>query len=389
MVRVLFVAPWLPSRIRPRSLAILRALADVHDVWFVGLGGRHELESDLRDLPLVGLTIVQPSVLGSVFRACRAVVKGGSLQVAFVREPRLRSEIEHVMKRFDPDVVHMNVIRSMAYVDVIGGGPVVYDLDEVRSEYYRQLRASGAGPAATLIASIEGARMKKLEDRAVERSHRLLVSSPADAAIFGEKAVTIRSGHALGAAAQEERSLRAPYSRQVLFVGRMGYTPNVLGIRWFVRSVWPRILDRVPDATLWIVGESPPRSVAKLASSSVRVTGRVPSVDEYYRDSAVAVVPIRVGTGVQMKLIEALSAAVPTVMTEEAARRAGLSEGAGVVARTVWDWSSAIVGLLTEPSMAVELGAAGQAWVQSEYGQRVIRDRVLRVYRDIGDACGG
>lgn len=101
----------------------------------------------------------------------------------------------------------------------------------------------------------------------------------------------------------------------VLIVGKMSYQPNIDGVHWFVKYIWPNVINRVTDAKLYIVGKDPVESIIKLKSDSIIVTGTVDSVEKYYQMSKVAVVPIFVGGGVKTKIIEAASYGIPIVST--------------------------------------------------------------------------
>ena len=81
---------------------------------------------------------------------------------------------------------------------------------------------------------------------------------------------------------------------RIVFTGSMDWEPNIDAVEYFCDQIWPRILAQLPDAIFQIVGRNPHGKVQRLASSSVLVTGTVPSVAEYLRDATVVVVPLRV-----------------------------------------------------------------------------------------------
>jgi hypothetical protein len=91
--------------------------------------------------------------------------------------------------------------------------------------------------------------------------------------------------------------------------------PNVDGLRWFARHVWPRVLARVPSAKLLVTGDAPPQEVLRFACDSICFIGRVADLEQFYASLRVVVVPIRYGSGVKLKAVEALQFGVPTVAT--------------------------------------------------------------------------
>jgi glycosyltransferase involved in cell wall biosynthesis len=99
----------------------------------------------------------------------------------------------------------------------------------------------------------------------------------------------------------------------------MGYWPNVDAVRWFADAVLPAIRARLPDARLAIVGADPAPGVRELASlPGVTVTGRVPDVRPWMAHATAAVAPLRIARGVQNKVLEAMSMALPVVASPQA-----------------------------------------------------------------------
>jgi glycosyltransferase involved in cell wall biosynthesis len=112
----------------------------------------------------------------------------------------------------------------------------------------------------------------------------------------------------------------APDERsRVVFCGVMNYRPNIDGVLWFSREVWPIVRARRPDAQFVVVGSDPVSDIRRLASEDARieVTGTVEDVRPYLWQSAVAVAPLIVARGVQTKVFEALGAGLPAVVTSQ------------------------------------------------------------------------
>ena len=101
--------------------------------------------------------------------------------------------------------------------------------------------------------------------------------------------------------------------------GAMDYLPNVEGALWFHQEVWPLVQQAVPAAQLHLVGRDPvPEICALAADPSIVVSGRVPSMLPWYRQSRVVCAPIRIGGGSRLKVVEAWSVGRPLVATHMA-----------------------------------------------------------------------
>ena len=113
-----------------------------------------------------------------------------------------------------------------------------------------------------------------------------------------------------------ERPGKSTVSRDLVFVGSMDWMPNIDGIRWFLSEVFPQIQAQRPGTTLAIVGRNPPPAVlAAAAETLVSGTGTVTDVRPFLWESALSIVPLRVGGGTRLKIFEAMAASTPVVST--------------------------------------------------------------------------
>jgi glycosyltransferase involved in cell wall biosynthesis len=117
----------------------------------------------------------------------------------------------------------------------------------------------------------------------------------------------------------------------VTFVGAMDWEPNVDGVEYFAGEIWPAIQAEVPEAKFRIVGRNPDRRVKKWASQSIEVAGRVPSVVEYLQQSAVVIVPLRIGGGTRLKIYEAMATAKAVVSTTVGAEGLDVHHGRDIM----------------------------------------------------------
>jgi glycosyltransferase involved in cell wall biosynthesis len=113
---------------------------------------------------------------------------------------------------------------------------------------------------------------------------------------------------------------------ELVFVANFAYQPNADAAHWFCREILPRVRERVPDARAFLVGNGPPQEVQALACDQVCVTGRVRSVAPYLDRAAVVVSPLRIGGGIKVKVLEALSRGKAIVSTSVGVQ--GLGAGA-------------------------------------------------------------
>jgi glycosyltransferase involved in cell wall biosynthesis len=140
-------------------------------------------------------------------------------------------------------------------------------------------------------------------------------------------------------------------SPSVVFCGVMDYEPNVQGAIWLAGAVWPQVRAARPDARLLLIGASPSPAVRALASQSsgVEVTGTVPDVKPYLWDAAVAAAPLQIARGVQNKVLEAVAAGLPCVVTRQVAEGLPLEvRPACPVGEGASEFATALINLLSQ-----------------------------------------
>src|SRR5665213_4577915 len=118
-------------------------------------------------------------------------------------------------------------------------------------------------------------------------------------------------------------------NNDLVFLGSMDWRPNIDGLNWFVGSVLPLIRARRPDCSLAMVGRSPTSEILRLAGTDVRihVTGTVDDVRPHLWESAVSIVPLRIGGGTRLKIYEAMAAKIPVVSTSVGAEGLDVRDG--------------------------------------------------------------
>lgn len=266
--------------------------------------------------------------------------------------------------------------------------PHLVRAQNIDSEYFRVLARTASGPRAVAY-ELEYHRLR-LAEQSMYNSP--LVNAIADISVedtetrraraniptfhlppFLPASVIAGSGLVHGPTETE----RAP--KRLIFVGSLDTPPNVEALRWFLGGCWPTIRMRSPEAALQVVGRRPEPGLADWLAGfgGVELHTDVPSVRGYLAGAAVSVNPMRSGSGVNIKAVEAMAAGTPVVSTPTGSR--GLSWRAGehlLVADDPGAFADAVCNLLENPWLATEIGTAGREYVQRELDHGALIDRV-------------
>ena len=231
-----------------------------------------------------------------------------------------------------------------------------------------------------LVSKIEYAKMARFEPAQVRRFHRVIAVSEADrdamsAMVDPDRISVVPTGVDLSQFRYDAES--EPDNRLVVFTGSMDWKPNIDGVEFFCKEIWPFILARVPDARFRIVGRDPDSRIRNLASDSVEVTGSVPSIVEHLRQAAVFVVPLRIGGGTRIKIYEAMAMGKVTVSTSIGAEGLDVRDGSDfLLADRPTQFASAVCALLLDGEKRRRLGKSAAATV-AKYDWSVVAERFV------------
>jgi sugar transferase (PEP-CTERM/EpsH1 system associated) len=234
--------------------------------------------------------------------------------------PGLDSAITEIVGAHRPDVVlaYCTGVARLALEPTLAAIPLVLDFVDVDSAKWAALGATTAPPRAWIYRR-ESKRLAQFEQLAARHAVTNLVATDKERetllGLAPDASVDVIQN---GVDAENLRPPDPPApSSTVVFCGVMNYPPNEEAASWMAREVWPLVRRRKPDARLQLVGSHPTTAVRSLASTEVgiEVTGHVPDVRPYLWRAALAAAPLLTARGVQNKVLEAVAAGLPTVIT--------------------------------------------------------------------------
>lgn len=175
-------------------------------------------------------------------------------------------------------------------------------------------------------------------------------------------------------------------SKNIVTLGTLHYPPNADGIRWFFNEVFPLVRERVPDATLTIIGKNPPLDFIELAERNpgvIRVTGYVDDLRPYLEESALMVVPVRAGGGMRVRILEAFAYAMPVVTTTVGLEGIhGTPDHDVIVADTPAEFASRTVELLQTPALQETLAVNGRNLAVAKYDWQAVLSAMRPIYEE-------
>ena len=402
-MKVLYLAPQLPWPLdqgaRIRNYYLLRALAAEHSVDLLCLdGGRATTPATDLDIgPLVELcrrVEVFPAPARRRAARLRTLVRSPLPDLAHrAWQPALARRLRDLLAGEPYDVAQLSSLEMIPYRRLLAGGRrprVVFD--DLNAEYQLQRRAclTDLGQPrrwhAALYSAVQWRRLRAYEGRVCREADTVIAVSDTDAAHLRRLAPAARllvlpNGVDTTAFAYREPTAESggpsDAAPTLLFTGTMDYRPNVDAMLWFAEAIWPRLRAAWPGLRCLIVGKAPDARLLAAArrQAGLEVTGAVPDVRPYLARAAVYVVPMRMGSGVRLKVLEAMAAGVPVVST-----RMGLEGVAAVPGEHA---------LLADPALAARLAARARGLVEERYAWTCLAPTLLTLYETLAGRATG
>jgi glycosyltransferase involved in cell wall biosynthesis len=299
----------------------------------------------------------------------------------------LRSEIATGSVRF----VHFNHIDAAQYVEhlpkLAPDVRSVFDTHNVLTTTYERLVDTAANPLRRAYCWVQWSKMHRYEPAVMKRVDRVLACSEVEREWMHtrgvNRAMLVPNGVDTERFAPRANGRPASDACRIVFTGGMDYFPNEDGIRWFLTSVVPELEKVLPTFQLTIVGKNPPPKLAALARPGrIEFTGRVDDVRPYTAAADVFVVPLRIGGGTRLKILEAMSMSIPVVSTRVGAEGIGVSEGRDILlADEPSEMANAIASLARSPERRRALAESGRALVLERYDWKRVTAGLVAYYR--------
>lgn len=299
----------------------IRQLSDSFDVYLVCT--THENVSESSKLELQRFCkethVITLNLSGSICSAFRFFFSGLPLQLAMFYTTRASKQVDELLFNIKPDVVYCHLFRMAEYCKRIQH-PKVIDLMDAFSASMQRRSGISRFPL-NILYKMESVRIKKYEEKITQYFDSATIISEQDKSLLSGLAANnvyvVPNGVDTDFFNSENDHRKEGKPYDLVFVGNMGYLPNIEAAEYLVNSLMPGLAGEgsLKTLNLHIAGSRPSTRVKKLSSSNVTVSGWLDDIRVAYHTGKVFCAPIFSGTGQQNKILEAMAMGVPCITT--------------------------------------------------------------------------
>jgi glycosyltransferase involved in cell wall biosynthesis len=384
--------PWpLDTGGHLRSYHLLRAIASAYNLTLIAPAEGPEQAIAAREagLATAGVAVRAPRTRRtSIGEAWKIVLQAMQRQpyVLYGRHyrPAVARLLRETMAASPPAFLYFDHLDSFSYAPVSPRPPIVLDLHNIYSLIAARTAIETAG-ARRLYLEREARLLARAERKAVREADIVFAVSPQECEYYRKLGGT--QVHLIPNGVDTSRFAHLPAGREqswtILYLGALSWGPNAAAALFLAREVLPALRQRWPQARLQIVGKAPSAEIVALPHQieGVAVAASVPDVLPYLREAALMAVPLDVGGGTRLKILEALAAGLPVVSSAIGAEGLSLVAGEHLMIAERPQMVDAIVSLLQDRLKARAIASAGRTAVQRQYDWSAIGETATSAIR--------
>lgn len=403
-MRILFVSQIVPypphGGVLQRGYNLLRELARDHEVHLLAFHhpdelpfgeplqrGRDALASFCREVEFFELW-PKKSQAHKLLALGLAAIHPLPFSVLAQRNAALSRRISELCQGTGPpDIVHLDTVALAPFAAACGRVPAVLTHQNVESRLMERRAEHERGALQRRYVVAQARRLRSYERDVCGRFPLNITVSPADATLLKEICPDARTFVVPnGVDTDYFQPRRGAETPAVVFTGGMNMFANRDAVEWFLEEVWPLVKSAVPGARFFAIGQRPSQRVLDAAATddSVIAPGHVADVRPWVEQAAVYVVPMRVGGGTRLKVLDAMAQGKAIVSTSLGAEGIDASNGTHLMlADDARSFAGTVVDLIGRPDRRNALGDAARARVESHYAWRILGRQLAAAYADV------
>lgn len=389
-MKILYLLPYNP--VPPvfggaiRIYHILNSLAQSHEVTVAGFGDQQDSSKLTSEFPLqsndIHLVDRPDGKLHVVKSFIQSLVSGQSHWHCQAKSPQLQEMLDKLISKNEFDVIHSE-FPVLADYELDTNAIKVLDSHNVEYDNFRRMAEGSVNPFRKFYYWLESRKFYREEIKVASDQDAVLVTSRRDAVLLDADVpqipkYIIPNGVDLKYFEPESKSPE-PYS--MVFVGMMKYLPNEDAMMFFLDEVLPRVIEEIPEAKIYIVGSNPGDALLSRQNKHIEVTGFVDDVRPFINRASVYVVPLRMGGGTRLKILEAMAMEKPIVTTSIGCEGLGLQDKeTAMIDDKAEDFAESVIELLRNRELASRLTIKAKKLVREKFSWKVVGSQLQEAY---------
>lgn len=367
-----------------RAYYQIKELAKQHEVYLFCLNYKDEEEKAKEELSKYCKTIhiEKLNLFSSLLRVCFSVFSFLPFQTAYYNSPKAKKHFKAFVEKNNIELCYFQFVRLAPFAKEIKRKKVLDFQDTLSMNMKR--RADNSGLLQRVLFSIEAKRLARYESKMFEVFDALTIITDADRKLL--KSPRKEEVHIIPNGVAESyftypQPKEKPYD--ILFSGAMSYAPNIDAAEYLIKEIMPLVWEKKPNVKIAIAGGGAPISLQKEANERIIMPGWVDDMKEYYSQTKIFIAPMRIGTGLQNKLLEAMAmnvACITSPLANQALKAKDKEEI--LIADNAKAYADCIIDLLDNEQLSSKIANAGKDYVFNEYSWENSCEKLSNIFKN-------
>ena len=324
--------------------------------------------------------------------ALKTLFTGNSYQISRFYHKNMVNKLTQILKSETFDIIHIESIYMAPYIPLIrkySKAKILMRLHNIEHQIWERLSENEHNPVMKLAYKVNAHQLRRVERKILLEVDGYMSISEPDYQYFHDTmpnlpGVVIPFGINVDNYDMEDDDYIATDHPSLFHLGSMNWSPNVEGIEWFLDEVWPDILTAHPDLTFTLAGHDIPDSIRNRQDKNVTVVGAVPDANEFMMDHDIMVVPLLSGSGIRIKIVEAMALGRVVITTSIGAEGLDVQDGKHLfIANTPEEFVAVVNKCVSMPDICSIISENAQHYISVNHNNAVIAQKIIDFYQKI------
>ena len=352
-----------------RSFHQIKELSKQNDIYLISLSEIKVPKSSIKQLDKYckSVHVYHISLINRIFNLLKTLINNRPFQVNYFYHHKIQKKINSNISVIKPDHIFCQLVRTALYVKDEHSIPKTLDyMDALSKGLERRIKISKFWQKP--FVKMEWQRMKRFENLAFEFFNNHIIISSNDRneiAHINNKNIEIIPN---GIDANYFQKIITDKIYDLIFIGNLSYVPNIEAAKFISKKIFPLLQEKVPNIKILISGSNPSKKVLRLSNENIKVTGWVDDIRETYCSGKVFFAPMSLGSGLQNKLLEAMSLGIPCITSNLCNESLGATHMKNIIiGNSVEQYISQILNILSKPELISEIEKNGREFVNKKF----------------------
>jgi glycosyltransferase involved in cell wall biosynthesis len=366
-----------------RSYHQIKELSKSHEIHLISLSEKSISEKNIWALNKYckSITIYKMVFLKRIFNLFKTLFNNKPFQVNYFYHYSIQKKLNNKIDGISPDYIFCQLIRTAMYVKNNHTTAKVLDyMDSLSKGMERRIKISNLFIKPFVIMEFQ--RLKRFENLAFEFFNKHIIISENDRKEIAHNKKDEIEIIGNGIDTNYFQKIDTEIKYELVFIGNLSYLPNIEAANFIAKKVLPKLLEKLPRIKILIAGSNPSKRVLKLANKNIEIQGWVEDIRKTYSSGKIFFAPMTIGSGLQNKLLEAMSTSIPCITSELSNRSLKAVEKKNIlIGRSVNEYVNHITLLLNDEKKRKKIGESGRKYVIKNYNWKTSNDKLLRLLK--------